>query len=151
MIGLSNYGKEYMVRRAYGDLSAVTTLEIGLYDDVADRLSDADDLSAITSEPQTGEYARLAYALDGEAVTLEANANGDWRLSFAEQEFDLTNTTGISDAWFVAAEFAALTDDVAQMHLIGAAPLRDQNGTRRDRDLDALLTLSFAGSITQTG
>ena len=151
MIGYSYYGKEYLTRRAYGSVAKIDTLEVGLYDHITDQLSDSDDVNAIDSEPDTGNYSRLTYSLTGDMVDITTNSNGDWVLSFSEKEFDLNETNGVCDGWFVVGEFMASTDDAAQPHLLGTSALRDQDGNSRDRDLSMLLSLSFSGTLTQTG
>lgn len=82
------------------DLDA-ETVDVGLYDDSVDGITDADDLGAITTEPGDGNYARQAT----EGVTAE-NIGGDWGIdNDTVITFDVTNTSGTVDSYFFVANF----------------------------------------------
>jgi hypothetical protein len=132
---LTDLGEEYVLETA---LSGVT-VTIGLYNDSTDSISDTDDLSAITTEPSDGNYAR-------QTATIElADVSGDWTARTAAQvSFDVTSTTGTVDSYFIMVSFTA--DDTGDSgdndHLIATGALS------QSRDLSQIDTLNIAaGSI----
>lgn len=80
-----------------------TQIEVGLYDDSTDSLTDSSDVGDISTEPNDGNYARQTPQLDGGDITLSyTNGNVDAETSVT---FDLTNTTGTADSVFVVINF----------------------------------------------
>lgn len=79
---LVNTGEEYVVRN---DLEGVT-VDIGLYDDSTDAITDPDNISDISTEPASGNYSR-------QSVTVSTlSISGDWGF-----ETDATVTFDFSD------------------------------------------------------
>jgi len=65
---LVDTGEEFVVKN---DLSGVS-VDIGLYNDATDNITDTDNLSAITTEPANANYARQSTTLS------VADLSGDW-------------------------------------------------------------------------
>ncbi len=132
---LTDLGEEYVLETAL----AGVTVTIGLYNDSTDAISDTDDLDALTSEPTDGNYARQT-----DTVEL-ADVSGDWTArTSAEVSFDVTNTTGTVDSYFIMVSFQAddTGDSAAADHLIATGALS------QSRDLSQIDTLNIAaGSI----
>jgi len=79
------------------------TIEVLLYDDSTDGLTDNSDVGDITTEPTDGDYARQTFTLDDEDVTL-SQENGQLRAE-ATVTFDVTGTTGVVDATQTVVDF----------------------------------------------
>jgi len=80
-----------------------TTVNVGLYNDATDTLSDGSDIGAITSEPTTGNYSRQSLNLDSNDITLSVS-NGDLQAS-GTVTFDVTDTGETVDGFFVVVTF----------------------------------------------
>jgi hypothetical protein len=104
--GLSDYGEEWEHKFAFRqDLLGTrdTTLEVLLYDDSTDAISDADDIGAVTTEPSDGNYARQTLTLDSSDMSLSI-VGGDIRVE-GDVTFDVAGTTGTVDASMVVVDF----------------------------------------------
>lgn len=80
------------------------SVTIGLFNDSTDALADGDNYSNITTEPSDGNYVAQSASLDSSDVTVSLNS-GNVRIVYAEQTFDMTNTTGTVDAYYVTGSF----------------------------------------------
>lgn len=96
--GLSDFGEEWEHKSAFRQdlITRDTTIEVLLYNDATDALTDASDVGDITTEPTDGNYARQTFTLDSSDVTLTQEA-GDLRAE-ATVTFDVDGTTGTVDA-----------------------------------------------------
>jgi len=114
---LTDIGEEWLVK---SDLSTAT-VDVGLYNDSTDSLTDSDDVANITTEPGDGNYARQTN------VSISANnISGDWGVvTDGKVTFDLQNTTPEVDAYFFVVSFQSETagDSSAQDHLVVAGSL----------------------------
>jgi hypothetical protein len=132
---LTDLGEEWVLETALEGVSVT----IGLYNDGTDSIGDTDDLSALTSEPSDGNYARQSASL-----TL-ADESGDWAAKTgSDVTFDVTNTTGTVDSYFIVANFTAddTGDSGANDHLVSTGELS------QNRDLSQIDTLTIsAGSM----
>jgi hypothetical protein len=109
---LTDLGEEWMMKF---DLDA-EAIDVGLYDDSTDQISDGDDLGNITSEPSGGNYSRQS----GEALSA-SDISGDWGVdNDSTISFDVTNTSGTVDSYFFVANFQASDtgDTSASDHLV---------------------------------
>jgi len=79
------------------------TIEVLLYDDSTDALTDSSDVGDITTEPTDGDYARQTFTLDDTDVTL-SEEDGQIRAE-ATVTFDVTDTTGTVDATQTVVDF----------------------------------------------
>lgn len=109
---LTDLGEEWMVKTNLDTAS----VDVGLYNDSTDTISDTDDVGAITTEPSDGNYTRQT------GVALSASdISGDWGVDNDSQiSFDVTNTTGTVDSYFFVANFQAsdTSDSTATDHLV---------------------------------
>jgi len=117
-------------------------VDVGLFNDATDALSDASDVSSITTEPTGGSYSRQTASLDGTDFTNE-DSGGDWQTTIADQTFDTSDSTQNVDAYFVIANFDS--DDAgdggaAADHLFWTGEL-DQS-----YDLGSVDTLTLSGA-----
>jgi len=133
---LTDLGEEYTLETALAGVS----LTVGLYNDSTDAVSDTDDISDLTSEPSDGNYARQS-----DTFNLSDNGSGNWQLDNDNQlTFDVTNTTGTVDSYFIVANFQAddTGDGSATDHMIATGSLS------QSRDLSQIDTLNVsAGTV----
>jgi hypothetical protein len=104
--GYSDYGEEWAHKYAFRqDLAGTrdTTVEVLLFDDSTDAITDSDDVGAVTTEPSDGNYARQTFTLDSTDVTL-SQVGGDLRAE-AVVTFDVDGTTGTVDASMCVLDF----------------------------------------------
>lgn len=129
---LTDIGEEWLVK---SDLSTAT-VDVGLYNDSTDSLTDSDDVANITTEPGDGNYARQT------DVSISANnISGDWGVvTDGKVTFDLQNTTPEVDAYFFVVSFQSETagDSNAQDHLVVAG------GLSQTYDLNSVDTLEVS-------
>lgn len=109
---LTDLGEEYIITE---DLST-DSIDVGLYDDSVDVISDPDDLAAITTEPGDGNYVRQT-AVNVSASSISGNFGID---NDAKVTFDLQDTTPEVDSYFFVANFQSTVagDASAQDHLV---------------------------------
>ncbi len=132
---LTDLGEEYVLETA---LEGVT-LEVGVYNDGTDAITDTNDLADITTEPTGSAYARQA-----DTYSLVDNANGNWQLDNNNQlTFDVSDSSQTVDSYFIVASFQAddTGDGSVTDHLIATGALS------QSRDLSQIDTLNIsAGS-----
>lgn len=125
---LTDLGEEYYAKFDVG----ASALDLGLYNDGTDAISDPDDLGAITTEPGGSAYARQSTAV---TVT---DLSGDWGFdNDNEESFDTSDSSQTVDGYFFVANFQASDtgDSTAQDHLIATGALSQ---SRNLSDIDTL-------------
>jgi len=142
--GLSNFGEEWEHKLAFRQdlITRDTTIEVLLYNDSTDALTDSSDVGDITTEPTDGNYTRQTFTLDSADVTL-AVEGGDLRAE-ATVTFDVTGTTGTVDASACVVSFQSdvVNSETAQNpHHIYSASLTTPNGDPLSADLSAYTSL----------
>jgi len=120
--GYSDLGEEWSQKFTLRQdtITRNTTVEVLLYDDATDGITDSDDVGNITTELSDGNYTRQTVTLDSSDISL-STASGDLRAE-AVVTFDLTNTTGTFDAFGLVNTFQSdivLSEGSANPHLIG--------------------------------
>ena len=109
---LTDLGEEWMIKNNLDTAS----VDVGLYNDSTDSISDSNDVSDITTEPSDGNYSRQA----DEAVSA-SDISGDWGIdNDGTVTFDVSGTTGDVDSYFFVANFQAedTGDGSATDHLV---------------------------------
>jgi hypothetical protein len=103
--GYHNVGEEWAHKNAFRQdlITRDTTVEVLLYDDSTDSLTDASDVGDITTEPTDGNYTRQTFTLDSTDLTLSTSGS-DIRAS-ATVSFDVADTTGTVNASGVVVDF----------------------------------------------
>jgi len=103
--GYSDFGEEWSHKSSFRQdlITRGTTVEVLLYDDATDSITDSDDVGAVTTEPTDGNYTRQTFTLDSTDVTLTQEA-GDLRAE-AVVTFDVDGTTGTVDATMTVVDF----------------------------------------------
>ena len=120
--GYSDLGEEWSHKFTLRQdtITRDTSLEVLLYDDSTDSITDSDDIGAITTELSDGNYTRQTVNLDSSDVSLSVSS-GNIRAE-AVVTFDLTNTTGTFDAFGIVNDFQSdivLSESASNPHLIG--------------------------------
>lgn len=138
-------GEEFERKHIFtNEVSKPTSITVGLYDDSTDALAESDDVGAITTEPSDGNYTRLTYSF-GTTDFTSTQSSGDWQADMADKDFDVTNTTGTVDSYFVVVSFASGSETSANNHLYWTESL-DQSYDLSQADL-----LTFTnGGLSQT-
>jgi len=139
--GLHNVGEEWSQKTNFRQdlLTRDTTLDVLLFDDSVDGLTDSSDIGDITTEPTDGNYTRQTVTLDSADVSFSV-VDGDLRAE-AVLTFDVENTTGTVDSWGSVIEFQSdvvNSEASANPHLLATANFRDGS-----RDLSNYLTFDL--------
>ena len=124
--GYHDTGEEWAHKNAFrqDEITRNTTVEVLLYDDETDALTDTDDVDDITTEPTDGDYTRQTFTLDSEDV--ELSVSDGQILAEASVLFDLTDTTGTVNASGTVVEFQSDVfndEDEPNPHLLYTAEL----------------------------
>lgn len=125
--GLSDYGEEFLLRKTFlEDLGAVSSVEIGLYNDTTDALTDSDDTGALTTEPTGTAYNRISLNF-GSANFTAQQPSSDVEAIIADHDFNLSDdTSGSVDSYFLVITFQASTvssDSAQTTHLVARGAL----------------------------
>lgn len=136
---LTDIGEEWYTETALNG----STVIVGLYNDTTDAIADADDLSAITTEPTGAAYARQS-----DTVTI-SKISGNWGFDNDTQlSFDVSDSSQTVDGAFMVVNFDSdETNDggTATDHLVATAQLS------QSRDLSQVDTLNInAGELGVT-
>jgi len=121
-------------------LTKPASVNVALFNDSTDALSDGSNVSDITTEPSGGAYARQSATLDGGDFT-NTDSGGDWQTTIADQTFDTSDSSQDVDAYFITVNFNSDDAGADAEHLFWTGQL-DQT-----YDLNSVdsLTLSGAG------
>jgi len=145
--GLHDTGEEWAQKSAFRQdtiSTRDTEIEILLFNDATDSLSDSSDIGDISSEPTSGNYTRQNVTLDTSEWTLSVQS-GDLRVQGTPQ-FDTTNTTETVDAWAAVVD---LQSDVVNSegsqnpHLLASATFASGS-----RDLNPVDTVNVDVNLT---
>lgn len=109
---------------------------VGVFDNSTDSVTDTSDYDGdpsdltgddITTEPTDGNYTQKRYSLDSADVEVK-KVSGNWRIEFTDHTFDMINTTGDVDHYFVLGKFQSdeAGDSAQNWHLLTIGPL-EQN------------------------
>lgn len=120
-------GEEFAVKDLFRIdlLTKPASVDIGLFNDATDVLSDSSDIGDVTTEPGGASYARQSASFDSADFTVQDNANANWEAVIADQTFDTTDSSQDVDAYFVVVNFQASDtgDGSANDHLYFTGPL----------------------------
>lgn len=119
--GYSNVGEEFKQKWVYrqDQITRDTTVEILLYDDSTDALTDSSDIGDVTTELSGGNYTRQTVTLDSADITL-SQVSGEIQAQFVVT-FDMTSVSGDFDAAGAVVDFQSdvvNAEGAANPHLI---------------------------------
>lgn len=109
---LTDLGEEWMITNNLDSAS----VDVGLYNDSTDSISDSDDVADITTEPSDGNYSRQS-----DVAVSASDIGGDWGIdNDGTVTFDVSGTTGDVDSYFFVVNFQAndTNDGSATDHLV---------------------------------
>jgi hypothetical protein len=145
--GYHDVGEEFIQKTSYRqDLigSREASVDVLLYNDGTDALSDSSDIGDITTEPTSGNYARQTVSLDGSDISL-SQSGGDLRAE-ATVTFDTSNTTEDVDAYAIVVNFQSdvvNSESSTNDHLLTSSTF-DSGVTR---NLDGIQSFEFTAQI----
>lgn len=129
---ITNIGEEWFVEAALNGES----VDVGLFNNSTDSLSDTSTLSDITTEPGGGAYSRQSTAVSTLAIGSDFGFDNDSQL-----QFDVSDSSNTVDHVFVVVNFQSdgvAGDGSATDHLVGIAALT------QSRDISGLSTLTIS-------
>lgn len=118
-----------------------TSVQISLFNDSTDALSDGSDVGDITTEPSGSAYAKQSASIDTSDFT-NSDSSGDWQTTIADQTFDTSDSSQSVDAYYIVVNFDS--DDTSD------------GGTATDHlfwsgNLDQTYDLGSVDSLTLSG
>jgi hypothetical protein len=105
--GTHDYGEEWKQKNIFRQDTISTrnsSLTVGLYNDNSDSLGEASDVSDITSEPSSGEYAPQTLSLDSSDLSLSVDGSGNLQVE-GTVTFQLLDTGATVDGYFITTSF----------------------------------------------
>jgi len=112
---------------ATDEITLPGTISMALYDDSTDQLDDTADDPSVLTEPSDGNYGRKTLAIDGSAmgdgsITVSASG-GDWAAALPALSWDVTDTTGVVDAYVLVMQVQLDGDGSPAAHIITGGSL----------------------------
>jgi len=144
---LFDTGEEWIWDYLFLQEQGISSLELTLYNDATDALTDTDTdpSTAVMTEPGGGSYARATVNL-GDAVFVVQDDGGDWEVVFPDVTFDISDSSQNVDSWLIVIPSWASDDGGAtQDWNFANGRLEDASGNAKTVDLSVAtspLTLS---------
>lgn len=136
--GYHDTGEEWAQKHAYRQdtINREASVDVLLFDDSTNALTDSSDVGDITTEPTSGNYARESLSLDGNDLSLDVTG-GNVRIQ-GGVSFDVTDTTATIDAYAIVVNFQSdvvNSEGGANDHLLFSAILDEGEAdlTRKTR------------------
>ena len=141
---LHDTGEEFIIRYLHTeDISKPAGIEVTLFNDGTDGLTDQDDVTGISTEPSGSGFTRADASFGTTDFTAEDNSSDNWQAVIVDQTFDTSDSSQTVDAYAVIINFVSndKSDSSASNHLYFTGDL-DQS-----YDLSGIdqFTLSGAG------
>lgn len=121
---LHDTGEEFIVDKVFTGNDSATSVDVGLYNDGTDGLSDSSSPGDISTEPGGSNYGRQSASFGSDFTNTDSS--GDWETQMVDLVFDTSDSNQSVDSYFVVVNFAS-----------------DDTGTTADH-------LFFTGSLDQT-
>jgi len=123
--GTHDVGEEFKQKSIYRTdlITRPGTLEVLLYNDSTDNLSEASDVGDITTEPTAGNYTRQTVSFDTGDLTLSVDGSGDLQVD-GSVTFDTLDTGDTVDGYALVASFQSdvvNSEAGANDHIIASA------------------------------
>jgi len=129
---LTVYGEEFMQKLSFRqDLitrDSPEEIKVGVFYQNTDNVGQNSDYDGstgdITTEPTDGNYQKQTFSLDGSDVEV-LNSGGNWVADIIDHEFDMINTTGDADHYFILGRFQSdeAGDSSQNWYLLAVGPL----------------------------
>jgi len=123
--GTHDVGEEFKQKSIYRTdlISRPISLEVLLYNDATDNLTEASDVGSITTEPTAGNYTRQTVSFDSTDLTLSIDGSGDLQVD-GSVTFDTLDTGDTVDGYALVASFQSdvvNAEAAANPHIIASA------------------------------
>jgi len=104
---LHDTGEEFAIKDLFREdlITKPASVEISLFNDTTDALSDSSDVGGITTEPVGASFARQTASFSAADFTPQDNASQNWEIVIADQTFDTTDSSQSVDAYFIVINF----------------------------------------------
>lgn len=119
-------GEEYTIKTETGQISPASDITVGLFNDSTDNLSDSDDIGAINTEPNDGNYTRKTFTFGTSDISVSKDTSGNFRYTVKDFIIDVVGTTGVVDSFFVLISFNGQGDSSQTQHLVYTGALDQQ-------------------------
>jgi len=102
-------GELFVTRSGFkaNDITRPGSVDILIYNDTTDAITDGDNLTDISTEPGGASFSRQSVSLDSGDVTVQENGNGNVEFVLADVTFDVSDSSQTVDAWGIIADFDA--------------------------------------------
>lgn len=105
-------GEQFMVEASFRTdlITRPSTIDVLLYNDSTDSISDTNNVGDISTEPTGSNYSRQSVNLDSTttpAVTLSENGSNNWEAVAEEVTFDTSDSSQSVDGYGWVANFDA--------------------------------------------
>ncbi len=123
--GTHDVGEEFKQKSIYRTdlITRPGTLEVLLYNDSTDSLSESSDVGDITTEPSEGNYTRQSLSFDSSDFSLSIDASNDLQAE-GSVTFDTLDTGDTVDGYALVASFQSdvvNSESSANDHIIASA------------------------------
>lgn len=130
---LTDLGEEYVIKNGLDGI----TVNVGLYNDATDALSDTSDVGDITTEPTNTNYAQASVTLTAADISGNWGVDNDTLFSFDFS--DITTSQNVDTAFITFSFLASDTGDGSSTTHLIANPALSQT-----RDIGSIDTLEIA-------
>lgn len=102
-------GEQFMQESSWRTdlITRPASIDILLYNDSTDSISDTNNLADITTEPSGSSYARQSVSLDGSSVNITEDGSNNWEITFNQVSFDTSDSSQTVDGYGIVANFDA--------------------------------------------
>lgn len=100
-------GKQFINESAFRTdlITRPGSIDILLFNDSTDNLSETSNLSDITTEPGSGNYTRQSVSLDSSDITVSEDGSNNYEVDIANLTFDTTGESQSVDGWGIVVNF----------------------------------------------
>jgi len=129
--GTHDVGEEFKQKSIYRQdlISRAEIVEVLLYDDSTDNLSESSDVGDITTEPTDGNYARQTVSLDSSDISLSVDGSEDLQAD-GSVTFDTLDTGDTVDGYALVVEFQSdvvNSETESNPHILASATFGETN------------------------
>lgn len=126
-----------------------SSVDVSLFNDSTDALTDSNDIGDVTTEPTGSAFARQTVNVDSSTTPnfTVSDASGDWEASASDVVFDTSDSSQTVDSYFVVVNFQSddTSDSSANDHLFWTGSLSQSYDLS---NVDELTVQDVAGQLT---
>lgn len=100
-------GKQFFVESIFRTdlITRPGSVDVLLYNDSTDSLSETSNVGDITTEPSGAAYARQSVSIDGSSVSLTEDAGNNYEVTLNQVTFDTSDSSQTVDNYGIVANF----------------------------------------------